>query len=249
MTKTPPANKDNQPSELELLFEDPATAVNIHLSSKATSMNYLRFANEVKRFIPSGEVLDWGSGRGQMSWLLHQRSLSITSYDVEDKREPRFIMPDVPFVQAPHATNLPWPEASFNGLLSCGVLEHVPDDNASLAEIFRVLQPGGYLFIYQLPQVYAYTEMINRMRGLWYHDRRYTLSRTKQMLQQVGFDVVVARRHNFFPKNLTGLPIRARQFYNRQEPGFTAVENILVKIPMINWLCHSLELVAQKRQS
>ena len=166
---------------------------------------------------------------------------------VADKREPRFIMPDVPFVKAPHATELPWPEASFNRLLSCGVLEHVPDDNASLAEIFRVLQPGGYLFIYQLPQVYAYTELINRSRGLWYHDRRYTLGRTRQMLQQAGFDVVIARRHNFFPKNLTGLPVRVRQFYNRQEPRFTAVENVLVKVPMINWLCHSLELVAQKR--
>ncbi|MFO7681750.1 MAG: class I SAM-dependent methyltransferase [Chloroflexota bacterium] len=249
MSKPTPANDPYQADELEMLFEDPATAVNTHLSSKATSLNYLRFADEVKRFVPSGSVLDWGSGRGQMSWLLNRRGLDITSYDVEDKRDPRFIMPDVPFVRAAHPTELPWPEASFAGLLSCGVLEHVPDDQASLAEIFRVLQPGGCLFIYQLPQVYAYTEFINRARGLWYHDRRYTLSRTRRMLEQAGFSVVIARRHNFFPKNLTGLPVRTRQFYNRQEPAFTAVENVLVKIPMVNWLCHSLELVAQKRQA
>ncbi|MBK8988616.1 MAG: class I SAM-dependent methyltransferase [Chloroflexi bacterium] len=245
---TPLANDQPPAAELDILFEDPATAVNTHLSSKATSQNYLRFADEVKQYIPAGSVLDWGSGRGQMSWLLHRRGLDITSYDVDDKRDPRFILPDVSFVRANHPTELPWPEASFTGLLSCGVLEHVPDDQAALAEIFRVLQPGGCLFIYQLPQVYAYTEFINRMRGLWYHDRRYTLGRTRQMLQQAGFRVLVARRHNFFPKNLTGLPVRARQMYNRHEARFTAVEQHLVKIPVVNWLCHSLELVAQKPQ-
>lgn len=244
MTKSASAN--DPAIELEMLLEDPATAVNTHLSSKATSLNYLRFANEVKQFVPSGNVLDWGTGRGQMSWLLHRRDLAITSYDVDDKRDHRFIMPDVAFTQASHSTKLPWTEASFNGLLSCGVLEHVPDDKASLVEIFRVLQPGGYLFIYQLPQVYAYTEFINRTRGLWYHDRRYTLKHTKQMLQQTGFNIVIARRHNFFPKNLTGLPIGVREFYNRQESKFTTVENILVKIPVVNWLCHSLEFVVQK---
>lgn len=246
MTQNNPAAQPNQAAELEMLMEDPATAVNAHLSSKATSLNYLRFADEVKQFVPAGQVLDWGTGRGQMSWLLRQRGLDITSYDVEDKREPRFLLPDVPFIRAPHPTQLPWPEDSFAGLLSCGVLEHVPDDQDALAEIFRILRPGGYLFIYQLPQVYAYTEWINRMRGLWYHDRRYTLGGAQQLLKQAGLQPIIARRHNFFPKNLTGLPAGARQFYNRQEPKFTAVETVLVKVPVVNWLCHSLELVAQK---
>ena len=49
MTQNNPAAQPNQAAELEMLMEDPATAVNAHLSSKATSLNYLRFADEVKQ--------------------------------------------------------------------------------------------------------------------------------------------------------------------------------------------------------
>ena len=55
------ANNDSQTVELDMSFEDPT--VNIHLS-KANSMDYLRFAIKVKRFVASGKVLNWGTGRG-----------------------------------------------------------------------------------------------------------------------------------------------------------------------------------------
>lgn len=235
--------------ELATILENPETAENIHLSSKATAMNYLRFADEVAQHLsPNAALLDWGCGRGQMSWLLHRRQLAVTSYDIRDNRHGRFLLPNVAFIEATHPTQLPWPDATFAGVLSCGVLEHVPDDRAALDEIFRVLQPGGYLFIYQLPQVYAYTEFINRLRGVWYHDRRYTLRATSRMLQTAGFSITTARRHNFFPKNLTGLPARIRHFYNQQAPYFATVEKVVVHVPMLNWLCHSLEFIVQKPQ-
>jgi SAM-dependent methyltransferase len=234
--------------EISCLLEDPRkTAPRLNLSSKCAITNYLRFADEVKFWIESGRILDWGCGSGQMSWLLDRRMLEVVSYDLEDKRLEKLVQPHIPFQLALDGYDLPFSDASFDGVLSCGVLEHVPNERISLAEIHRILKPGGYLFVYQLPQVYAYTEFINRMRGLWYHPRRYTLRSATTLLRETGFAVLTHRRSNLFPKNLTGSPAWMRNAYNSISRYVVAAESMLVEVPVLNWLCHSLEFVARKR--
>ncbi|NBC33268.1 MAG: methyltransferase domain-containing protein [Alphaproteobacteria bacterium] len=44
-------------------------------------------------------------------------------------------------------TALPFADAAFNLVLSSHVLEHIPDDRAAIAEIARVLHPGGEAII------------------------------------------------------------------------------------------------------
>jgi ubiquinone/menaquinone biosynthesis C-methylase UbiE len=43
------------------------------------------------------------------------------------------------------AAAIPFPDASFDGVHSFGVLHHIPDVENVLAEIYRVLKPGGTL--------------------------------------------------------------------------------------------------------
>ena len=64
---------------------------------------------------------------------------------------------------------LPFDDGAFDAVLSCGVLEHVEDPDASLEEIRRVLVPGGTFYVYKLPNRTSYLEAIARRAGLYYH--------------------------------------------------------------------------------
>jgi len=231
-----------------LLDASSGTPRDLHLRSRSPIINYIRFADEVKHWVVAGRVLDWGCGRGQMSWLLDRRNLEIVSYDLADKRLEKFVRPHIPFQLAPDGWSLPFSDASFDGVLSCGVLEHVADERASLAEIHRILKVEGYFFVYQLPQLYAYTEFLNKMRGLWYHHRRYTIKGAKTLLEEAGFEIIACHRANLFPKNLTGMPPKVRAVYNSMSRYLVPLEKVLVRVPVLNWPCHSLEFVVQKKE-
>ena len=38
-------------------------------------------------------------------------------------------------------------DASFDAVIACDVLEHVPDDRAAIRELHRILRPGGYAIV------------------------------------------------------------------------------------------------------
>lgn len=43
--------------------------------------------------------------------------------------------------------DLPVPDGAFDGLITSHVLEHLPDDRAALAELARVVRPGGWAIV------------------------------------------------------------------------------------------------------
>lgn len=53
-------------------------------------------------------------------------------------------------------TNIQYPEGSFDVILCSHVLEHIPDDQKAMTEMFRVLRPGGWAAI-QVPIGRAHT--------------------------------------------------------------------------------------------
>jgi ubiquinone/menaquinone biosynthesis C-methylase UbiE len=46
-----------------------------------------------------------------------------------------------------HVEKLPFDNVSFDVVLATDIIEHVDDDNRALAEIARVLRPGGKVLI------------------------------------------------------------------------------------------------------
>jgi ubiquinone/menaquinone biosynthesis C-methylase UbiE len=59
---------------------------------------------------------------------------------------------------------LPLADQSFDAAVCSEVAEHVPDDNAVMREIARVLRPNGLLF-FTVPNVGSAHNLINRLKG------------------------------------------------------------------------------------
>lgn len=230
----------------------------LHLDQPVGIWNYIRIANEIAERIPPGRLLDWGCGFGQMTYLLRRRGFEVTPFDIGTTVEN---LPDLPLtrdmrvVRTTHPTQLPFETQSFDAVLSCGVLEHVDEfsqpgnELVSLKEIRRVLRPGGYFPIYQLPQRYTWQEAITRTLGIGYsHQRRYSAGEIRTLLDRTGFRVESLRRNNLFPKNLTGLPEPVRAFYSRFSRALIAADSALSAIPGLNRIAGVLEVMARRAQ-
>jgi len=231
----------------------------LHLDQPIGIWNYIRIANEIAEQVPKGALLDWGCGLGQMSWLLRRRGFQVTSFDIGETVAG---LPDLPLtreveiVRGTHPTDLPFGSGAFDAVLSCGVLEHVDEfsgtrgnEKLSLGEIHRVLKPGGWFPIYQLPQQHTWQEAITRALGVGYaHPRRFTESEIRAMLGASGFQVAQLKRFNMLPKNLTGVPQGIRNFYSHFSGGVLAIDKALSQLPIINRVAGVLEILARKRR-
>lgn len=93
-------------------------------------------------------ILDLGCGEGMFARLLLGEGLDLTGIDLDpavlaqaaDRGAYRRVL-------KADATQLPFPDGSFGSILSNCVLEHIPDDEAVIAEMARVLRPGGMVAI------------------------------------------------------------------------------------------------------
>lgn len=80
---------------------------------------------------------------------------------------------------------LPFASNSFDVVTAMDIVEHIDDDKAATSEIFRVLRPGGRLFV----TVPAFPSLWSEHDEALHHHRRYTAPRLKDLFQRVGFAV------------------------------------------------------------
>ncbi|HWE63323.1 MAG TPA: class I SAM-dependent methyltransferase [Chloroflexota bacterium] len=230
----------------------------VHLQSEFSIANYIRIADQVARRAhqvarPAGRstapaVLDWGAGYGQLSYLLAGRGCVVTSYDVGvPGPAPLPICPTMTILRDDHPWHLPFNDASFDVVVSCGVLEHVAEEEASLGEIHRVLRRHGLFLIYNLPQRFGYTELLVRAFRLGYtNERRYGVRDTRRLLARHGFTARRIRRSNMLPHNFRGLPAPMRATLTRHPETLLRADLALATIPGLNMLSGILEVVAQR---
>lgn len=152
----------------------------------------LRFIDATGALMPGAEILEIGSGTGLLLDTLRRRGHRIRGVEVSAERiaEARRFYPDLP-IQLVEGTRLPFPDASFDLVFSFDVFEHIPDSDAHLDEVHRVLRPGGSYLI-QTPNKWTNSifETIRwRSFTRWREDHcsLHSLAELRQRLDRHGF--------------------------------------------------------------
>jgi SAM-dependent methyltransferase len=216
--------------------------IDVNLRSAPQLLQYERLAHRLADRAP-GRVLDWGCGYGQVTALLRSKGVETIAFDYREglpapTRAPLERFPEIEAHLSPDPVVLPFDDDTFDTVLSCGVLEHVPFPDESLEEIRRVLRSGGTFYVTNLPNRYSYTERIARLLGFYYHgrlpdDRVYTKASIHRLLDRHGFTLEEFRRVHMLPLTFGG---PARPIW--------AISRALEHIPVLNLVATSLELVA-----
>lgn len=191
------------------------------------------------------KVLDWGCGKGQVSYLLREMGAVLTSCDVVSAAEdstfgqatPIIEQAQLPVVPLEHDYLLPFADDSFDVVLSVGVLEHVPNDRASLTELHRILRPRGLLFCFNLPYYLSWTQRLAHLRGNYYHDRLYRKDQVHAYLTAAGYDLIEIWHRQLLPKN--SVPYPDHHLFER-------IDQWLTEHTPLRYLATNIEFVACK---
>ena len=112
----------------------------------------------------TGRVLDVGGGRHARYRDLLPPGLAIESVNIDPQIEPTYVIePGAPF---------PVPDATYDTALCFNTLEHIYDAAAVLAEIRRVLKPGGRLIV-TVPfmfRIHGHPDDYFRATPSWWHE-------------------------------------------------------------------------------
>ena len=223
--------------------------IDVNLRSAPQMLEYVSIVERIAADAPR-TILDWGCGLGQVSDLLRRAGLDVTSFDYRGDDAPDALqaLPHFPGVHAylsSEPRRLPYADGSFQAVLSCGVLEHVLDPDASLDELARVLAPGGTLYVYKLPNRWSYLEWIARKAGMYYHgaepnDLVYTADGARELLERHGYEVRELRLANMLPLTLD-MPLAQRP---RAARAIWRANAALARLPAVRRLATNVEAIA-----
>ena len=154
---------------------------------------YLRDCTDLLDGTRSYKVLHIAPENNLGRVLREQSHLEYLSGDLNPKRSLNMVRIDI--------TDIQYPENSFDVIICSHVLEHVTSDRKAMAELYRVLKPGGWAIL-QVPLSVTLKETFEdksvviekdreRVFGQFDHVRIYAKDDYKNRLESVGFNVRV----------------------------------------------------------
>lgn len=237
----------HEADEIREILSSADEKITPNINSLLGVRRYLKMANEIKGIIKQGKILDWGSGWGQMSYLLKNRGFDVVSYEVEASESPLVKKTNQPMIIGNDPVKLPFPDVYFDAVLSSGVLEHVQDDKASIGEIARILKTKGYFVIFMLPNRYSYIEYLSDRLGRGAHPIKYSVGEIHRLLKEKGFEPLEFGYQNFLPYNLKGFPKMIQRTYHKFDPVIEALDNCFINLPLLNRLSTNIKVIARKK--
>jgi 2-polyprenyl-3-methyl-5-hydroxy-6-metoxy-1,4-benzoquinol methylase len=191
-----------------------------------------------------GDVLEIGSGIGNLSEVFLQKNFRLTLSDLNPKycaqlkkayghlnncsgvlsiniSDPAFEGKYQPYLSA------------FDSVAALNVIEHIEDDRLAFANCVKLLKPGGR-GIFLVP---AFNSLFNSFDRELGHHRRYTRSTLKDKMEDSGFKVIHQQYFNMpamlgwfvsgtLLKNKI-IPESQLGFYNRFVPLFRKVDKLI----------------------
>lgn len=100
----------------------------------------------LRRWLPDGTVLEIGTGLGAFAHRLAER-YRVVGMDLDPVVVARAFASSRVMGVAGSAYDLPLPDASIDAVVLFDVLEHLSETDRALAELRRVLRPGGLVLM------------------------------------------------------------------------------------------------------
>ena len=158
--------------------------------------------------LPGARVADLGCGSGVFTELLRQHGYASVGLDISPKLVAlgRSKYPGLDLVEG-DAENLPFENQSFDGVLLSGLVHHFPDPRRLVAEVGRVLKPGGRFVAFDPnrlnPFMWLYRDRVSPFYspvGVTENERPVLARRVAEVFRNEGFRVQT--------DYLAGLPYR-----------------------------------------
>jgi len=150
----------------------------------------------------SGKALDLGCGTGNYTLELKRRGFDVIGLDVSEEMLKIARSKGLDCVKG-DAYSLPFPDGSFDLVLSVTMFEFIHEPERVLGEIHRVLKPGGEILIGTMNGKSLWF-LFKRLKSLFVetayrYARFYTPRELEELLRKTGFKNVESAGVIFFP--------------------------------------------------
>lgn len=159
---------------------------------------------EMARIKASGRsdplLVDWGAGVGHCAFVRSAMGDRVCVHSLEDAEAAPYIhvlretcaRAGIELRATAEPVSLPFGDGEVDVLVSCGVLEHVHEGGGtvegSIAEITRVLRPGGAFVCAHLPQSTSWIETVNQKAGRSHHSKRFSRKEVVEIAARSGLE-------------------------------------------------------------
>jgi SAM-dependent methyltransferase len=218
------------------------------------------FKTKIKTHDPSfalpGDFLDIGCGSGDYLHVMQAKGWKVRGvepsvFGAEEGRRAGFDIFNGTLDQANFCSD------TFEYVRSNHSFEHVPNPSEVLSEIYRILKPGGNLYI-GIPNIDSIPYRIFG-KYWWYlgapvHTYNYTVPTISALLQRAGFSI----QKVYFNANFVSL-LGSLQIYANRNNGKKSADGWLIRNPILRIFCNlamsvidlvgrgdAIEVIAQK---